>query len=107
MSATTDVHPARAEMDRWRVTTPRPILISVRTERAYTEQGFVFRARYGLNTYAGIVNLTLTNEENHLHAAMEVLPERGTWRLVSPNIALNGHFEVSHGDFIFERVEGA
>jgi len=106
MSATptVQVHPARAEMDRWRAQTPRPVLLAVHTERMVADNGSISRARLGLNTYSGTQDFTLSDCENHLHAAMEVLPNWGTWRLISPNIMLSEGVAVDSGDFIFERV---
>lgn len=104
MTASTSVHPARAEMDRWRHATPRPIMLSVRTECSHSQHGLVYRAKLGLNTYSGIRRGDLTDCENHLHAAMECLPSWGTWQLISPNIMLNEGSKINHGDFIFERL---
>lgn len=106
MSATpiAEVHPARAEMDRWRAQTPRPVLLAVRTERMIADHGSIYRARLGLNTYSGTQDFSLSDFENHLHAAMEVLPDWGTWRLISPNIMPSEGVAVDSGDFIFERV---
>jgi hypothetical protein len=92
-------------MDRWRAATPRPILISIQTERTYSNQVFTYRARYCLQTYAGVRNYELSNMENHLHAAMEVLPTPGVWLLRSRRYKVADvarHLEP--GDFIFELV---
>jgi hypothetical protein len=102
MSATTVIHPAKAAMDLWRTTTPRPILDVVLTEqRRDTNGNTVFIARTGLAVYREQRDYTLTECENHVAVALEALKEysaKTIYKLADIRIT------DGHGVIVFERL---
>jgi hypothetical protein len=103
MSATIAVHPAKAAMDVWRVTTPRPIMDVVRTVKSRDENGnTIFIAHCGMVRVSEQQDYSLTTAENHLAAALHALSEysrKFTYRLVDLCIT-----DEKYGTFIMERM---
>jgi hypothetical protein len=104
MTATTTVHPAKAVMDAWRTTTPRPILDVVTTERTRDSNGnTVFVARCGLVTVREQRDYSLTDCENHLAVVLMALAEqcsRFSYRLLDLSITVT----EGKGTFVMERL---
>lgn len=88
-------------MDAWRVTTPRPILDVVLTQkRRDTNGNTVFKARVGLSVYREQRDLSLTEAENHVAVALGALQEYSTrfaHKLMDIRIT------DEHGVIVFER----
>ena len=74
---TTTIHPARAVMDQWRASTPRPILRVVRTVRDRDANGNTeYRAYIGMVRVTEQRDYSLTENENHLAVALAALAQR-------------------------------
>lgn len=102
MSANIAVHPAKAAMDIWRVTTPRPILDAVLTQkRRDTNGNTVFIARVGLVVYREQRDLSLTECENHVAVALAALRDYST-RIVHKLMDIR--ICDDHGVIVFERL---
>jgi hypothetical protein len=103
MSATITVHPAKAAMDVWRVTTPRPIMDVVRTVKNRDKNGnTIFIAHCGLVRVSEQTDYTLTTNENHLAAVLEALSRsnpRAAYQLVSFTIV-----DEKYGCFVMEQL---
>jgi hypothetical protein len=102
MSATIKVHPAKAAMDVWRTTTPRPILDVVLTQKGRDTNGnTVFIARVGLVVYREQRDLSLTECENHVAVAIAALRDYST-RIVHKLMDIR--ICDDHGIVVFERL---
>jgi hypothetical protein len=94
-------------MDEWRTTTPRPVIVCVRTESTLEDQrGWIYRATRRCDTYAGVRNSNLHEAENHLAAALEVLPQGSNvqHKLVSFELTYQPDYRRVLGEFLFERL---
>jgi hypothetical protein len=101
MTATT-FHPARAVMDQWRTTTPRPILRVVRTVRDRDANGNTeYRAYIGMVRVTEQRDYSLTESENHLAVALSAVWEyrTGSYRLVDFTLT-----DDKAGTFVLEQV---
>jgi hypothetical protein len=98
----TFTHPARAVMDQWRTTTPRPILRVVRTVRDRDANGNTeYRAYIGMVRVTEQRDYALTEAENHLAVALEALQQYRNcpWTLLDFDVVdeKNGTFVVETG----------
>ena len=102
MSVTTVIHPAKAAMDLWRTTTPRPIFDVVLTERRRDTNGnTVFTASTGIAVYRHQRDYTLTECENHVAVSLEALKE---YSVKTMHRLADIRITDGHGVIVFERL---
>jgi len=89
-------------MDLWRTTTPRPLIDVVRTIRQRDENGNTeYRAYIGMVRVSETKEYCLTENENHLAAAMAALSHwknSRSWVLLDFSV-----IDEKSGTFVFSR----